>query len=294
MQYELRQCKYDDLNLIFELKKLCLKWYIDTIYGWNDEIQFKKTNNELIRNIDSMKIIQVGERDIGVTTFFKRADFHQVGLTMIHPDYQSRGIGGRIIKDYIAQAKRDNKRIIIKTYKENSAQNLYKRLGFKVYNTDETHIYLEIGNCIIRQIDTDEYDKCSSIWDMKNSPFTDEFKQQIRNGDRLVFVCISDDEFIAEGNLVINCADSDYYIPGKRIYLSHMITKKEYRNKGFGSMMIDYLVKKAKEMGYSEIALGVNIDNCSAVRLYKSKGFTTVIKECEDKYGRFYKLLKPL
>lgn len=294
MQYELRQCKYNDLNFIFELKKLCLKWYIDSIYGWNDEIQLKKTNNELIRNIDSMKIIQVGKHDIGVTTFFKNDEFYQVGLTMIHPDYQSKGIGGGIIKDYIAQAKRDNKRIIIKTYKENPARNLYKRLGFKVYDTDQTHIYLEIGNCIIRQIGIDEYDKCSNIWDMKNSPFVDEFKNQIKNGDRFVFVCASDDEFIAEGNLVINCADSDYYIPEKRIYLSHMITKKEYRNKGFGSIVIDYLVKKAKEMGYAEIALGVDIDNYSAVRLYKNKGFTTVIKECEDEYGRFYKLLKPL
>ena len=32
----------------------------------------------------------------------------------------------------------------IKTYKENPAQKLYKRLGFEVYKKDDTHIYLDI------------------------------------------------------------------------------------------------------------------------------------------------------
>ena len=31
-----------------------------------------------------------------------------------------------------------------KTYKENPAKNLYERLGFKKYDEDNTHIYLEI------------------------------------------------------------------------------------------------------------------------------------------------------
>ena len=42
------------------------------------------------------------------------------------------------------------------------------------------------------------------------------------------------------------------------------------------------------------MALGVDIDNYSAIHLYKKKGFTTLIKEDEDEYGRFYKLLKEL
>ncbi len=45
-------------------------------------------------------------------------------------------------------------------------------------------------------------------------------------------------------------------------------------------------------MGYKEMALGVDIDNFSAIHLYKKKGFTTLLKESEDEYGRFYKLLK--
>ncbi len=38
MNYTLRECTFDDIDFIFELKKLCLKWYIDIVYGWDDEI----------------------------------------------------------------------------------------------------------------------------------------------------------------------------------------------------------------------------------------------------------------
>ena len=63
---------------------------------------------------------------------------------MVHPDYQSSGIGSIIISEYIKIAKKDKKRIIIKTYKLNPAKKLYERLGFKKYNEDNTHIYFDI------------------------------------------------------------------------------------------------------------------------------------------------------
>lgn len=145
MNYTLRECTFDDIDFIFELKKLCLKWYIDIVYGWDDEIQYIKTKNELNRNIDDMKIICIANIAVGVTTFSEEDGCYRVGLTMIHPDYQNKGIGSAVIKDYIKLAKKDNKKIIIKTYKDNPAQNLYKRLGFKVCHVDSTHIHLEIN-----------------------------------------------------------------------------------------------------------------------------------------------------
>lgn len=144
MKYNLRKCTFDDIDFIFELKKLCLKWYIEIVYGWDDKSQYNKTKNELNRNIEYMKIICVDDMAVGITTFSEEDGCYRVGLTMIHPDYQNTGIGSAVIRDYINLAEKDNKRTIIKTYKDNPAQNLYKRLGFKVYNADSTHIHLEI------------------------------------------------------------------------------------------------------------------------------------------------------
>ena len=144
MEYTLRKCAYDDFELLFDLKKLCMKWYIEKIYGWDDEVQKTKTRNELNRNINNMKIIEVDGQGIGVTTFSEGDEFYRVGLIMIHPDYQNKGIGASIISDYIAAAKAVRNRIIIKTYRENPARRLYERLGFTLYETDKTHVHLEI------------------------------------------------------------------------------------------------------------------------------------------------------
>lgn len=151
-----------------------------------------------------------------------------------------------------------------------------------------------MSECQIIKIDIDEYPKCRNIWNMENNPYSEKFKKQIINGERFVYIYTVNGAFIAEGNLVINEADPDYFIPDKRIYLSHMITKKEYRNQGIGSIMLDYLINQASDMGYSEIALGVDIDNCNAIHLYKKKGFHTIIGEFEDEYGKYFKMLKRL
>ncbi len=146
----------------------------------------------------------------------------------------------------------------------------------------------------IKKIGIDEYSKCNNIWDMNKCEFTEKFKKQIIDGDRFVYIYKINSEFIGEGDLVINVDDFDYYVPNQRIYVSRMIVKKEYRNQGIGGIILDYLIEQARIMGYSEMALGVDIDNYNALHLYQKKGFKTLIKEDEDEYGRFYKLLKEL
>ncbi len=139
-----RKCELDDCEFILRLKELCLKWYIEIIYGWDINIQRELTKKELEKHKDDMRIMIHDNKDIGVTTFYEENNEYVVGLIMVHPDCQNLGIGSRIIKEYIDKAKADKKRIHIKTYKLNPAKHLYERLGFKQYNEDDTHIYLDI------------------------------------------------------------------------------------------------------------------------------------------------------
>ena len=82
-------------------------------------------------------------------------------------------------------------------------------------------------------------------------------------------------------------------IPGKRLYLSRLIVKKEQRGKGYGKAITQHILTLAKKKGYREIALGVNCDNTAAVGLYKSPGFTAY-EEAEDTDGKFYRMEKKL
>lgn len=144
----------------------------------------------------------------------------------------------------------------------------------------------------IKQIGLEDYPKCNAICNMKNSPYTQTFIEQIKAGVRDVFILTVDDEYIAECDLVY---DNPEYgtIPGNRLYLSRLIVKKEQRGKGYGKAISEYILDFAKEKGYREIVLGVNRDNTAAVHLYTDLGFTAY-EEAEDADGKFYKMEKTL
>ncbi|OZM57725.1 GNAT family N-acetyltransferase [Lottiidibacillus patelloidae] len=147
----------------------------------------------------------------------------------------------------------------------------------------------------IKKLKPEDYNKCSNIWDMEKKPkMAKRFYDELVSGNRITFIYLDNNEFIGEGSLVFQNNDPDYTIAGKRIYLSRMIVKEEYRNRGIGSIIVDYLIDYAQQLGYEEMTLGVDTDNINARHLYKKKGFTTVLYFGEDDYGEYVKLLKKL
>ena len=116
----------------------------------------------------------------------------------------------------------------------------------------------------IEPLKLEDYHKCSNIWNMKAQPLADKWRGEIADGNRLVFVYKINGEFIGEGALVLDTDDPDYTISGQRVYVSRMIVKKEYRGRGIGSEILEFLINKATEMGFSEMTIGVDKDNENA------------------------------
>ncbi|RXY98892.1 GNAT family N-acetyltransferase [Fictibacillus sp. S7] len=140
-----------------------------------------------------------------------------------------------------------------------------------------------------------DFNKCSNIWDMEKNPeMAKTFYEELVRGNRITFIYLENNEFIGEGSLVFKNNDPDYTISNRRIYLSRMIVKDDNRNRGIGSIILDYLIDYAKRLGYKEITLGVDTDNLNARHLYEKKGFTNVLFIGEDEYGEYLKLLKKL
>lgn len=50
----------------------------------------------------------------------------------------------------------------------------------------------------------------------------------------------------------------------------------QYRSKGFGRILMQFLLAKAKELGAAEVFLEVRADNLAAQKLYESLGFTQI------------------
>lgn len=146
----------------------------------------------------------------------------------------------------------------------------------------------------IEPLKIEEYHKCQNIWNMKAQKLADTWKQEIASGNRLVFVYKINGEFIGEGALVFDTGDSDYTIKGKRVYVSRMLVKKEYRNQGIGSKILSFLIEKAKSMNFEEMTIGVDKGNVNALHLYKKFGFNEILFDGKDEYGEFFKLMKRL
>ena len=145
------------------------------------------------------------------------------------------------------------------------------------------------------QLSPKDYHKCAAIWDMKSNPRrTKAWLKQIKSGSRVVWVYTENGAFIAEGALVFDNGDRDYTIPGQRVYLSRMIVAPDRRDQGIGGLLLDFLIEKARELGYAEMSLGVDKVNVRARHLYEKKGFDTVIFDGADEHGEFVKLLRKL
>ncbi len=147
----------------------------------------------------------------------------------------------------------------------------------------------------IKLLEIEDFNKCSNIWDMeKQKELADKFYNELLNGNRITYICKDGDKFVAEISLVKEMNDTDYTIPNQRIYVSHLVVKQEYRKRGIGRKLVEFITDKAKELGYSEAAIGVDTDNHPALRLYEKSGFNVVICKGRDEQGNFVKLLKTL
>ena len=153
---------------------------------------------------------------------------------------------------------------------------------------------MDINDYVIEKLALADYSKCNNIWDMNAFPQTESFRKEIAAGERVVYVYKQNGEFIGEIAYVFDMHDNDYTIVNQRIYLSRLIVKKERRGNGIGGVLIDFMVKKIKNMGYKEITVGVDKDNTAALNLYRKKGFTTVLFDGADEDREYFKLMKKL
>ena len=180
-----------------------------------------------------------------------------------------------------------------KAYSDISEKYKDKTIFLKSRKDVENYINHNLNRKVeIELLNLDEYNKCSNIRKLHSNPLEEKWIDEIKSGNRDVFVYKINDEFIGEGALVLDMDDPDYTIPGKRVYVSRMIVKKEYRNCGIGSEILTFLIEKAKEMGFEEMTIGVDKDNSIALHLYKKYGFTEVLFDGADVDGEYFKLLK--
>jgi ribosomal protein S18 acetylase RimI-like enzyme len=147
--------------------------------------------------------------------------------------------------------------------------------------------------CQIVALNPADFGKCGNIWDMeKHAKLAGQFYQELISGNRIPYVYVRGNEYLGEISLVFDKDDPDYTRAGRRIYVSRLLVKPEERRRGIGTDLIRFSVCRAREMSYSEMSIGVDLDNYPALELYTALGFNQVICVDEDEQGKYIKLMK--
>lgn len=78
------------------------------------------------------------------------------------------------------------------------------------------------------------------------------------------------------------CGYAAYCCEEDSIFLSKLYIKKECRNRGYATSVLQYLIELAQQGKKRRIWLTVNKHNCSSISFYKKQGFQTFSEEVSD------------
>ncbi len=144
MKYLFRNCTLDDFDFLFELKKQNFKWYVDKIWGWNDDDQKQRLKQDLKEHLQHKRIILLDNKEVGVYAIHttENGDLF-INEISILKEYQNKGLGRKILEEQLKENQKKGIRTILQVFKDNPAKRLYEKLGFKVYGETETHYQME-------------------------------------------------------------------------------------------------------------------------------------------------------
>lgn len=144
MDIKFRKCTLDDFDFLFKLKKDNFKIYVDNIWGWEDNDQIERMRIDLEEHLEHKRIIIYNNIEIGVFAYHitENGDYFINEINLLR-EYQNLGIGTYILENKLKENSEKNIRTILQVFKDNPAFNLYKRLGFNVFEETETHYRME-------------------------------------------------------------------------------------------------------------------------------------------------------
>ena len=98
--------------------------------------------------------------------------------------------------------------------------------------------------------------------------FVQTIQEMMKDGYKLVYI-----EENGKAAAAIGFRYMQYLFNGKHFYIDDLSTLPESRSKGYGGILLDYVINLAKEKGYKCVTLDSGYARHNAHRLYLNKGF---------------------
>lgn len=155
-------------------------------------------------------------------------------------------------------------------------------------------------------------EELKSLWENDNSPTQRYFIKGIEKGNIEFWTVEDEEEKLLVGELYIfwNSEDKDEADGEVRAYLCAFRIQEDYRGRGLGSELMKRVLEKIRERGFHEATIGVDNDVERLKEMYRTWGFSKLIKlktvdehcfdinndpvHCEIPYGVYLKRLENL
>lgn len=134
--YYLRPSAAEDSELIYSIKKNALGEYIKLTWGWDEDLQRKMHEKEILS--ENISIIIFENKEIGTVGKILKENEIIICRLYILDKFQSYGIGSDIVMNLIKE--NPDKTVRLSVLKVNMrARKLYEKLGFIVYDEENEH-----------------------------------------------------------------------------------------------------------------------------------------------------------
>ena len=138
MNHQLRPAVPDDQAQLWDIKRRCLRTYVELTWGsWDEDVQRARFD----ASFEPAEIQVISAAGVEVGYLAARRGPHEIQLLnlMIAPEFQRRGLGTAVLQDLRAEAQTRRVPIRLQVMKVNPARRLYERLGFTVTEETATH-----------------------------------------------------------------------------------------------------------------------------------------------------------
>ncbi len=109
---------------------------------WSSALEYKAYFQRNKFNLKTTEIIQLDGKDVGRLSVTRAADNIYIDNIHVLAQYQSHGIGTRVIKLLFEEAAQEAKEVRLSVLRANPAKSLYEKLGFKVQEESPTHFFM--------------------------------------------------------------------------------------------------------------------------------------------------------
>ncbi len=135
MEIELRQMRQCDFRFAWNLYELLIKELTQELLPWRYASQ-KAVVRNAVESGDG-RIVVIDDQQVGWLQVHEDERQLYIAQMYLKPEFQSLGIGSRLVGKLIERARASEKELTLSVMKNNSAKRFYKRLGFVIVRSDQ-------------------------------------------------------------------------------------------------------------------------------------------------------------